>query len=58
MWISGESSYRRQGRAAPPRKGGASIGREGVMTPHLFWILVFLLYSIVNAQCIDPPSPT
>jgi len=40
-------------------KGGATIGGGGVMTPPLFQILVFLLYSLVLAQCIDPrPSPT
>jgi len=37
-------------------KGGATIGGGGVMTPHLFQILVFSLYSLVFAQCIDPPT--
>jgi len=28
------------------------------MTPHFFQILVFPLYSLVFAQCIDPPPPS
>jgi len=38
-------------------KGGASIGggSGGVMTPHLFQIIVFSLYSLVFPQRIDPP---
>jgi len=39
-----------------PTKGGTTIGGGGLMTPHLFQMLVFLLYSIVFAQCTDPPT--